>query len=157
MSVTQVYLQVTKRVQPNLAKGKDCLSVSYTHKVRITERVPQHPKNRRKTRATRLATDWRMLPQRQLLNKGRAAWCAPCAGAFASFARQKKDTDSTAPNDCNQKLRVKQTFELLRLQPLTRLINLANSALLRKESSNHCTQICINKEIGAYTSLNVEF
>ena len=31
-------------------------------------------------------------------------------------SRQKKDTDSTALNDCNQKLRVKQTFELLRLQ-----------------------------------------
>ena len=71
--------------------------------------------------------------------------------------RQKNGTEITAQDDCNQKLRVKQTFELLRLQPLTRLINLANSALLRKESSNHCTQICINKGVGTYTSLNVEF
>ena len=69
-----------------------------------------------KTRATRLATDWRMLPQRQLLNKGRAAWCVPCAGAFASFARQKKGIEITALNDCNQRLRAKQAFELLRLQ-----------------------------------------
>ena len=50
-----------------------------------------------KTRAARLATNWRMLPKRQLLNKGRAAWCVPCAGAFASFARQKKGIDWSEP------------------------------------------------------------
>ena len=73
-------------------------------------------KNYEKTRATRLATDWRMLPQRQLLNKGRAAWCVPCTVFFASFALQKKDTVSTTPNDCNQRLRVKQTEYLKKIK-----------------------------------------
>ena len=92
-SVTQVYLQVTKRVQPKLAKGNDCVSVSYTHKVRITERVPQHPKNRRKDSSDKARHRLKNVAAWQLLNKGRAAWCVPCAGAFASFARQKKGTD----------------------------------------------------------------
>ncbi|MBO7167388.1 MAG: hypothetical protein J6V61_01395, partial [Bacteroidaceae bacterium] len=72
---------------------------------------PQHPKNRRKDSSDKARHRLKNVAARQLLNKGRAAGCVPCAGAFASFARQKKGTEITAQNDCNQKLRAKLVFD----------------------------------------------
>ena len=157
-SVTQAYLQVTKRVQPKLAKGNDCLSVSYTHKVRITERVPQHPKNWRKDSSDKARHRLKNVAAKATSEQRQSRLMRPVCWGFCFFCRQKKDTDSTAPNDCNQRLRVKQTFELLCLQKqVFWYTSQIRHSFGKGVSSNHCTQICINKGVGAYTSLNIEF
>ena len=115
-SVTQVYLQVTKRVQPKLAKGNDCLSVSYTHKVRITERVPQHPKNRRKDSSDKARHRLKNVAAKATSEQRQSRLMRPVCWGFCFFCRAKEGNRNIDRANSNQRLRVKRTFELLRLQ-----------------------------------------
>ena len=115
-SVTQVYLQVTKRVQPKLAKGNDCLSVSYTHKVRITERVPQHPKNRRKDSSDKARHRLKNVAAKATSEQRQSRLMRPVCRGFCFFCPAKEGNRNIDRANCNQRLRVKRTFELLRLQ-----------------------------------------
>ena len=89
-SVTQVYLQVTKRVQPKLAKGNDCLSVSYTHKVRITERVPQHPKNRRKDSSDKARHRLKNVAEKATSEQRKSRLMRPVCRGFCFFCPAKE-------------------------------------------------------------------
>ena len=64
------------------------------HKVKLTERVPQHPKSKRKDFRDKVGSDREMLP-RQLSNKATTDCYVPCAGAFRSFGHQKNITETT--------------------------------------------------------------
>ena len=157
-SVTQVYLQVTKRVQPKFAKGNDCLSVSYTHKVRITERVPQHPKNWRKDSSDKARHRLKNVAAKATSEQRQSRLMRPVCRGFCFFCPAKEGNRNYCLKWLQPKIKGKTDF----WTPQSSKTSFWYTSQIRhsfgKEvSSNYCTQICINKEIGAYTDLNIEF
>ena len=110
-SVTQVYLQVTKRVQPKLAKGNDCLSVSYTHKVRITERVPQHPKNRRKDSSDKARHRLKNVAAKATSEQRQSRLMRPVCRGFCFFWLPKEDDRTTTKRIYDNRLMLRTATE----------------------------------------------
>ena len=78
------------------------------HKVKLTERVPQHPKSKRKDFRDKVGSDWEMLPKATFEQSNNRLLRPVCRG-FSFFWPPKEHNRNNQQQISNNRTRVKTT------------------------------------------------